>query len=145
MCRLLYGEVFHILGSQSLVKIELFARQICDLPADRVENLDITTIRTVLTSGDGVRIPDNFIENAGNLLSTPCPICYNSFPPSQMQAMYLCTHRCCLTCLKGHYRTAINGIQGRATLNTLTCFDTPHPIAHEVHHDFFIYLGAKVG
>lgn len=145
MYRALYTELLPILGPSCSAKIEVFLRQICDSPVDRVENLNITTIKTVLTSGNNTGMADNFAENATRLLPEPCPICLIAFPRDQMEVMFLCqNHRCCLPCLKNHYRTAINAIQGKATLNRLTCFHTPHPIEEDMHDNFFAYLNPKV-
>lgn len=144
MYRVLYAELFPILGAGSQAKIEIFIRQICDSSVDRVENLSIATIKNVLTSGDGTGVADNFAENANRLLPEPCSVCLIAFPRDQMEVMFLCAHRCCLACLKNHYRTTVNGIQGKATLNRLTCFDTPHPIEEDKHDEFFRWLNPKV-
>ena len=144
MYRVVYAELLPILGTRSAAKIEMFIRQICDTSVDRVENLSIASIKDALTSGDDRGISDNFAENANRLLPEPCPTCLIAFPRDQMEVMFLCNHRCCLPCLKIHYRTAINAIQGKVTLNRLTCFHTPHPIGEDKHDEFFTYLNPKV-
>ena len=145
MCRLLYSELLPRFGSGMTIKIDMFVRTVCDFPFDRIENLDLTTVKTYLDSTGGSQISDTFIENAGRLLAIQCPMCLNSFPHNQIETMYLCNHQCCLGCLKDYYRIAINGIKDSSSLNTLTCFHDQHKITEDVYMNFFQYLERKVG
>jgi len=129
------------MGPQLSLTIELFARMICDSSFDTIENLDIATVKNILSSSQS----DNFSNNAKNLLSMQCPICLGSFPRNQMESMFLCDHQCCLDCLKNYYRTNINSIQDNRSLSILTCFSTRHEITADRFMNFFTYIEAKVG
>jgi hypothetical protein len=122
------------------VTIELFARVICDSPSESIENLDIITIKNILSLSF-----DNFDQKAKNFLSIQCPMCFTFFPRNQMETMFLCDHQCCLECLKGYYRANINNIQDTKSLSILTCFSTRHDITAENDMNFFTYIEAKVG
>lgn len=122
------------------IKIETIAGIFCNLPMDDLENLDVATIRSLCSREfDGY-----FIDNANKLFSNMCPICGGSFPRSQMETMYLCSHMCCLECLKNYYRNNICRITDARSLNQLTCFQEAHDITTDTKLDFFQYLGSKV-
>ncbi len=141
MYRLLYSEISPIIHSKDSVKVEMFARMLCDLPSDKIENLDINTIKNILSSSS---LGENFEMNAISSLSSACPICMTSFPRNQMESMYLCDHMCCLPCLKNYYKVNIDQIQDVHSLTILTCFCEKHEITSDTHHNFFTYLGSKV-
>ncbi|CAF0776980.1 unnamed protein product [Rotaria sordida] len=144
MHRLLYSELSNIIGRQVPVKIETLASILCELSMEAIENLDIAAIKNILHSRNDLGFSDNFRTNAINSLSISCPICFTSFPRSQMETMFLCDHKCCLGCLKDYYRNNINQIQDSKSLNKLTCFSEEHEITGDTKMNFFIYLEAKL-
>ena len=103
----------------------------------------VSDLKSILCSND-FQVLDNYRKNVTDLLAMQCPICYASFPRTQMEPMFLCDHMCCAECTKNFYRTTIDEIQDTQSLNRLTCFHTPHEITDDQHMFFFIWLEAKV-
>ncbi|CAF0811038.1 unnamed protein product [Rotaria sp. Silwood1] len=144
MYRLLYSELSKVIGRQVPVKIETIASVLCELDMEPIENLDIAAIKNILCSSNDSEFSDNFRTNAIALLSMACPLCFTSFPRSQMETMFLCDHKCCSACVKNYYRATISIIQDYKSLNKLTCFMEQHEITNDTEMNFFTYLEAKL-
>jgi hypothetical protein len=144
MFRLVFSELSKIIGQQSELKIEILANVLCEVPVDSIQHLNMVDLRDTVLSCNDRNIPDNFRDHAMKFFATDCPICYNSFPGSRMEEMFLCTHRCCLDCVKGYYRGAIKEIKDVRSLKRLTCCVEPLDISDDVKMNFFNFLGTKV-
>lgn len=142
----MYSELTRRIGQQLSVKIEILASVLCEPSiADAIQNLDISTIKSViLSSTSNTHVTDNFRVFALNTLSIQCVACLSHFPRSQMESMLLCSHLCCLECTKDYYRVAINEIQDQKSLSRLTCIQEEHEIKDDQSMTFFILLEAKV-
>lgn len=132
----------NIIGQQPILTIEILASLLCELPIGALANLDMVTIKNILSSGSS-GIHDDFRAYALSLLSVDCEICFESYPRSQMETMLLCSHKCCLGCLKEYYRNNVNNIN-TGSVNILTCCFEHHEITNETHQTFFTCLEAKV-
>jgi hypothetical protein len=144
MHRLIFSELSKIVGPQSTFKIEALANALCEVSPSNLKYLKVADIRDILRSCSDTRIPDNFGDNLMRSLSMECPICSGSYPRSFMEEMYLCSHTCCLDCVKQYYRNAIKGIKDPKSLNRLTCFQEEHEITDEIKLNFFQHIGTKV-
>jgi hypothetical protein len=102
-------------------------------------------LRDILLSCADFEVDESFKDSAIRTLSVECELCFNSFPRSRMETMFLCKHTFCLTCIKEYYRKTIKTITDTKTLNSLTCMEQ-----HEIPKDmddkmnFFQYLETKV-
>lgn len=141
---MIFSELSLIIGPQSSLKIEILANVLCALPYDNFEHLNMIDLRDIVLSCDDRAIPENFEERVKKALSKDCAICGSSYPNSYMQEMFLCSHLCCLDCVKQYYRSVVSQISDVKSLNRLTCFQESHPITEDVRLNFFNYLGTKV-
>ena len=123
------------------VKVEAIARLLSDAESQQLENLDVGTLRSWYEH----EFNDNFVPHAIRSLSLICPVCLDNFPPSQMDSMFLCDHKCCTDCLQNYYRHIIPTLEDRNSLKALTCFQEGHDITEEDSMNFFQYLEVKVG
>jgi hypothetical protein len=141
MSRLLYSEFSSVIGQQIPVQIETLASILCEeLSTDSIENLDIAAIKNIFPTNTNSGFNDDFRANIIKSLSIMCPICANSYPRNQIETMYLCTHTCCLGCIKDYYRETVKTVQDLQSLNKLTCFQETHPIVEDVKMNFFQYF-----
>jgi len=141
---MIYSELSRIVGRQSMLKIEILAYALCEVPSENLEYLNMSDIRDILRSCKDTEIREDFRDYVVKSLSMECPICTSSFPRSHMEKMFLCDHTCCLDCIKIYYRSTVKEIGDPKALKRLTCFIEQHDILDEVKLNFFQYLGAKV-
>lgn len=146
MYRLLSSELKRVVGIQSILKIEILASVLCEVPADSLDNLTIADIRDVLRAYSDHDIPDNYRDSLLKCLSTECPACGGNFPRSQMEKLFSCDnddHTCCLDCTKRYFRITVKEIRDTKSLRQLTCCIEQHEIADDANI-FFPILGTKV-
>ena len=145
MYRLIYNELSLIIDPPpSELKIEIIANVLCEIPSENLEHFNMTDLRDIIQSCGNMDIPDDYDERVKKFFSRECPICFGSYTNSYMQEMFLCTHKCCLECVKNHYRNAVAEISDLESLNKLTCFEEAHPITEDTKMNFFTFLGTKV-
>ena len=144
MFRVIFSELSHIIGPQSVLKIEILANALCEAPEESINELGMVDIRDIVLSCDDTRIPDNFQQSTFKALAIECPLCAMPYPRSRMEEMFLCRHICCVDCIKGYYRNAIATIRDSGSLKKLTCFTEEIEINDDVKLNFFNFLGTKV-
>ncbi|CAF1659228.1 unnamed protein product, partial [Didymodactylos carnosus] len=117
--RLLRCELMSIVDKQisrqteNLIKLELLANALCSIELSCLANVDMGDIKDILRSP----IDQDFAIKA---LSTPCNICFDSFPRSQIESLfYQCEHTWCRSCAKEYYRKTVNKINDLASLKQL--------------------------
>ncbi|CAF1364214.1 unnamed protein product [Adineta ricciae] len=141
MFRLIHSELSHLIGDQVPVKLETLARILCERSGEVIENLDVETLKNILTS---VEFNDNFIQNTIACLEFTCSMCTGSYPRTKIEAMLLCEHSFCFDCVKRYYRVKIFEITDENSLKMFTCVETPVEIASDRRSNFLPCLFSKI-
>jgi len=131
------SELPPIVGTTIVFNIDIFTRMLCEKSSETIKNIDIGSLRTFLTASNATAMVDTFLVD--------CPLCYETYPRSRLESLFLCQHSCCSDCMKDYYRTAINNVQVASSIGALTCYQERHPITNdETHHLFFNWLQTQV-
>jgi len=130
------SELPPIVGTTIVFNIDIFARMLCDKSSGEIKNIDITSVQAFLTASNATAMIDTFLVD--------CEVCYETYPRSRLESLFLCQHICCSDCMKEYYRTAINNVQDASSIGALTCYQERHPITEDTHHLFFTWLQTQV-
>ena len=140
MCRLLTSEISTVVESVASVQIDTLARELCEMPAEDLNVIDVSTVRS--------RYEQTTFIGAGGFgsLLADCPMCNDRCLREHMEPMLVCDHMMCTPCIRRQYSSFIPLIRDQNCLRLLTCPDCRwrFPEDPEERLLFFLLLDAKV-